>query len=98
VYSPIFKTVIVRKYMSDRKKSLGILLAGIGIFFLGISALMFAFKGCAKRQKTPEEIMAEAEEFLNGPQMKAIMEDAKKHPDKYAGEAKVIDVRTEPVK
>ena len=84
--------------MKDRKKSLGILLAGIGLFLLGISTLIFVFNRCTKRGTTEKEIISKAERLLNSPEMKSLMKDAATSPEKYASEVQVKEVKLKEVK
>ena len=42
--------------------------------------------------------MSEVESLLNSPEMKALMKDAEKHPEKYGAEVRVKEVAIEKVK
>ena len=90
---------IVRKKMNNKAKSIGTLLAGIGIFLIGISAIIFALKGCTADSSQNEMPTAQdfdktidnAKKALNDPELQKMMQENLK---KALSEVKVEKVET----
>lgn len=51
--------------MSDKQKSIGIILGGIGILLLGIAALVYVLKAPSERPLFPAEISEMMDEFTD---------------------------------
>jgi hypothetical protein len=90
--------------MNDSKKSLGVLLAGLGILLMGISSITFALKGCSnmntKQHETVtaeesfEEAMAEAKKTFDDPAFqKMLQENLKKALSEVEVKETEIEIR-----
>ncbi len=82
-------------------KNIGILLAGIGIFLMGVSMLIFVLKGCDLSQQNQEvsndEIIKNLDDYT-----KKILEDPKTQEDLKKAlsevEIKSVETRIETIK
>jgi len=85
----------------SNKKNIGILLAGIGIFLMGVSMLIFVLKGCGSPQQNQEvsndEIIKNLDDYT-----KKILEDPKTQEDLKKAlsevEIKSVETRIETIK